>query len=162
MKAYSIAAAIAVSASLSACGNPNSHDVADAAADAAEQAIVETNAVIASAEDSPVSTISAADRGRICRAAIASIFGRDPSIIRVLGQADGIVRVRYSRPDDGTVWTNECRVNASTVDWRAVDNGRPGRWRTEDTLRFKQDGASITVEQFMNGEHINTKTHAVS
>ena len=105
--------------------------------------------------------LSDADKGRVCRAAIASLNGRDPAIIRViLAQAD-INRVRYTR-DDGTVWTNECRVaDNGTAEWRMVQNGQPGRWRNEDMIRYAVDGASINIQTFMGGEPITNDTYTV-
>ncbi len=108
-----------------------------------------------------VASLTDSQKGKVCRAAIANVMGRDPSIIRVLSQTGGITRVRYTR-DDGTVWTNECRVNADNVDWRAVDGGQPGRWRSEDTIRYKIEGSRITIQQFMSGEHIDTQAYTVS
>lgn len=86
--------------------------------------------------------------------------GRDPAIIRVISADQGIHRVRYTR-DDGTVWTNECRVGDGTVEWRAVLDGQPGRWRTEDTIRFTVDGPTIHIQSFMYGEPVTDDTYQV-
>lgn len=107
-----------------------------------------------------VVALSDADKGRVCRAAIASLMGRDPSIIRVISASGGIHRVRYTR-DDGTVWTNECRVGNGTAEWRAFDNGQPGRWRNEDTIRFTLDGSTINIQSFMSGELVTNDTYEV-
>lgn len=124
---------------------------------AADVAAKEASVVVAKASEE----LTDAVKGKVCRAAIANVMGRDPSIIRVLSNSDGITRVRYTR-DDGTVWTNECRVHPGNVEWRAIDGGRVGRWRTEDTIRYRVDGSRITIEQFMSGEHIDTRTYTVS
>lgn len=109
--------------------------------------------------DAPTSVVGPAQKGRICRAAIASLNGRDPSIIKVLSSANGITRVRYTR-DDGTVWTNECRVaDNGYAEWRAVQNGQPGRWRDEDTIRYSVDGTSISIQTFMGGELVTDDTY---
>lgn len=128
-----------------------------AAGAAGEAAARSASAASAKAEASLTDTV----KGKVCRAAIANVMGRDPSIIRVLNNSGGITRVRYTR-DDGTVWTNECRVNVGNVEWRAIDAGRVGRWRTEDTIRYQISGSRITIEQFMSGEHIDTQTYTVS
>lgn len=108
---------------------------------------------------SPV--VGPAQKGRICRAAIASLNGRDPAIIRVLSASDGIYRVRYTR-DDGTVWTNECRVaDNGFAEWRAVQNGQPGRWRDEDTIRYSVAGDSISIKTYMGGELVTDDTYEV-
>jgi hypothetical protein len=126
-------------------------DADAAAADAAAMADLQK------AEASP---LTAEDKGRVCRAAIASLNGRDPAIIRVISTSDDIHRVRYTR-DDGTVWTNECRVGEGTAEWRMVENGQPGRWRTEDTIRFTVDGSTISINTFMGGEPMTSDTYTV-
>lgn len=104
--------------------------------------------------------LTSADRGRACRAIIASLNGRDPAIIRVISTDGDIYRVRYTR-DDGTVWTNECRVDDGTAKWRMIENGQPGRWRDEDTILFSVEGKSIRVKTFMNGDPITNDTYTV-
>lgn len=106
------------------------------------------------------SSLSVADEGRVCRAAIASLNGRDPAIIRVISTSGDIHRVRYTR-DDGTVWTNECRIGDGTAEWRAVQDGQPGRWRDEDTIRFTVDGSTINIQTFMMGEPVTNDTYTV-
>ncbi len=110
-------------------------------------------------EPQPVS-LSDADKGRVCRAIIASLNGRDPAIIEVISSQGFTHRVRYRR-DDGTVWTNECRVGSGTAEWRAITDGQPGRWRDEDTIRFTVDGPTITVETFSMGELMTNDTYTV-
>jgi hypothetical protein len=79
----------------------------------------------------------------------------------VVSNADGINRVRYTR-DDGTVWTNDCRVSDDgSAEWRAVQNGQPGRWRDEDTTRYTVDGTSISIQTFMGGELVTDETYGV-
>lgn len=106
-------------------------------------------------EVAPVA-MTAKDMGRVCRAAIGTVMGRDPSIIRVTATNGNIVDVRYTR-DDGTVWSNRCRVESGRVTWAAIENGQPGRWRTEDNISFSADGDQITVTESIMG----TETYTV-
>ena len=154
--------AVAVVLTLAACGERTSLDEAnDQLADStAELREVTANAALLTPSTQPVS-VDDADKGRICRAAIASLNGRDPAIIKVVSNADGINRVRYTR-DDGTVWTNDCRVSDDgSAKWRAVQNGQPGRWRDEDTIRYAVAGPSISIQTFMGGELVTDDTYEV-
>lgn len=108
----------------------------------------------------PVPTASKDDQRRFCRAAIAALNGRDPSIIRVVSDDGGIVRVRYARDDD-KVWTNECRMVGSNVEWRMVDNGMPGRWRTEETIIPSIEGDKVRVILAIEGQIVGEQTYAV-
>lgn len=106
--------------------------------------------------------LSGEDRGRVCRAAIASIMGRDPNIIRVTSQ-DGInVRVAYTR-DDGTRWAQACRVHdRGYVEWAGIERGQQGRWRNEDDIRFEiRDGDAIHIRQSSMGELIDDDVYEV-
>lgn len=116
--------------------------------------------IIEPVPDQPTAALSDADKGRVCRSAIASLNGRDPAIIRVISASNDIHRVRYTR-DDGTVWTNECRIGNGTAEWRMVENGQPGRWRNEDTIRFTVDGPTISINTFMGGEPMTSDTYTV-
>lgn len=120
----------------------------------AEMAAAETARLAAEKAATPPTemavSLSERDQGRICRAAIATVMGRDPSVIRVIGSQSGIVDVRYTR-DDGTIWTNRCRVEAGRVTWAAVENNRPGRWRTEDSITYRIEGDEITITESMMG-----------
>lgn len=103
---------------------------------------------------------TAADEGRICRAAVGSLNGRDPAIIKVISATNGLYRVRYTR-DDATVWTNDCRFVNDLVEWRMVENGQPGRWRTEDTIRYTINGPTISINSFMGGELMTSDTYRI-
>lgn len=166
---------LAGSLALAACGPSERDYERDAYATADEAAVAAANdaAVYASANDIAadaeatatynrelLAALSNDDKGRVCRAAIASLNGRDPEIIRVISTDGDIHRVRYTR-DDGTVWTNECRVGANTAEWRMVENGRPGRWRNEDTIRFNIDGPRISIQTFMMGDPMTSDTYEI-
>jgi hypothetical protein len=72
----------------------------------------------------------------ICRAAIASVKGRDPKLMKVALIRDDVFFLTYSRPIDSFVWTYRCRIEGSRVFWA----DEPGRWRNEpkdDKISFE-------------------------
>ena len=103
------------------------------------------------------------DVGRVCRAAIAAINGRDPAIIKVDKIEGGIAYVSYKRPDDGKKWKNRCRLEGKKVIWAAVDldgpGSGPGRWRNDpadEVITYSIDGDSITITQtFSDGSDMS-------
>ena len=96
----------------------------------------------------------------ICRAAIASITGRDPRIMRITRIDGDILFLSYVRPIDNFVWDYRCRIEGNRVIWAS----EPGRWREAPTdarisfdvvgegrqLRITDDhgGGSVTSELF--------------
>jgi hypothetical protein len=99
-------------------------------------------------------TLSDTDLGRVCRAAIASLNGRDPAIVKIERLELGVAYVRYARPGDGKVWKNRCKAFGDKVIWSTVDldgpGTGPGRWRTHPadenvTFRFEGDEIIITT-----------------
>lgn len=97
-------------------------------------------------------TLSDGDFGRVCRAAVAALNGRDPAIIKVERIENGIAHVGYVRPNDGKVWKNQCRVDGNRVVWASVDlNGPgtgPGRWRTDaedEVVTYAVRANTVTV-----------------
>jgi hypothetical protein len=104
-----------------------------------------------------VATEAVVTKEHICKAGIAKIMGRDPKTIKVLRNDGGIVHLQYVRTNDGSLWSNRCRVDGSRVMW-ASDTGR---WRddpldekvtyavTADTVTIKEtftDGSSSQKE----------------
>jgi hypothetical protein len=47
---------------------------------------------------------------QVCRATIAALMGRDPAIIKVDRIEGEIVYVTYIRANDGTSWSNRCKI----------------------------------------------------
>lgn len=149
---------LATFASIAACSENHEKSAGVQAAEANLAAVVAKQEE--ARQPSSVLGLSNEDKGRTCRAIIASLNGRDPNIIRVISSEGEIYRVRYTR-DDGTVWTYECGFGAGVAQWRMVENGRAGRWRTEDTIQFSSDGPKISVNTFMDGEPMTSDTFTV-
>ncbi len=65
-------------------------------------------------------------KSQVCKAGIATIFGRDPLIMKSNVSGD-VVLISYVRQNDGTVWENKCKI----IDNRILWGSETGRWRTE-------------------------------
>lgn len=133
---------------LTACGRER--EQASSETVMVEDALAPVAAPVTTAE--PVSSLSTADQGRVCRAVIADGNGHDPSIVRVDSNEAGIVQVSYDRPSDRKRWTNQCRFVADRVIWRTVDAFGPGtgvgRWREsadDEVIRYTLAGRSVTI-----------------
>lgn len=83
---------------------------------------------------------------QICRATVAAVMGRPPSIVQVDRTIGEVVYVTYLRPDDGTRWNNRCKFEGSKVVW-ATD---VGRWRThpdEAEITFSANASTLTITE---------------
>lgn len=63
----------------------------------------------------------------ICRAAMASITGRDLKLFQAADAPDGTIALTYARPFDNFVWAYHCRLEGNRVIWA----DEPGRWRQD-------------------------------
>ena len=82
----------------------------------------------------------------ICRAAIATIAGRDPKAMQVTRIAGDVLFLSYVRPIDNFIWTYRCKIEGNRVVW-ASD---PGRWREspkDDKVSFEilGDGKQLRI-----------------
>lgn len=83
---------------------------------------------------------------QICKAAIATIMGRDPKIIRVNKVDADVIYVSYTRADDGTLWSQRCRIDGAKVIWATST----GRWREhplDEVITFASTPKTLTVSQ---------------
>ena len=158
-----LAPAVAV---LAACGSGTSgEDAALASANAAEQASLAADAAMNNAiavvnrlgvdkegAASAAVNLSDADRIRVCKAGIAMIMGKSPSIMKAKADGD-IIHNQYERPDDGKLWKQDCRIEGNRIHWRGVDSfgaSGPGRWRDsaeDEVLTYTLDGSKVKVVQ---------------
>lgn len=69
----------------------------------------------------------------ICRAGIAATMGRDPKIVHVDEETDGMVILSYRRQDDNSLWQYRCKVSGNRLIWASKN----GRWRTEDKITYQ-------------------------
>jgi hypothetical protein len=64
---------------------------------------------------------------QICIAVVASVMGRNPSIVKVDSVKGNITYLSYVRSGDGTHWKYKCMLEGNKAIW-ATDTGR---WRTD-------------------------------
>jgi hypothetical protein len=77
----------------------------------------------------------------ICRAALASITGRDLKLFQAADAPDGTIALTYARPFDNFVWAYHCRLEGNRVIWA----DEPGRWRQDakdDKISFEIVGGA--------------------
>ena len=101
--------------------------------------------------DSAIRTTTLTNNGafsnaQICKATIAALMGRDPSVMHLVGRnEDGsAVAVRYARLSDGKVFDTECWIIGTRVVWRPYG----GTWRNrqgDSEITYSINGKKITV-----------------
>ena len=112
-------------------------------------------------------SLSANDRARVCRAAIAYLNGHSPAIMKVKSTTEASVVVRYNRPDDRKAWTNECRFSGDRVVWRTIGafgGSEPGRWREtpdDEDVRFSIEGTKVTIKTTYSDGSSGSKTYTI-
>ncbi|MFN3880102.1 MAG: hypothetical protein ACK4L8_01550 [Nitrincola lacisaponensis] len=85
-------------------------------------------------------------KSHICKAGIATVMGRDPSIMRIDNDLDGVLYLSYVRDDDSSFWGYKCKVEGSLIIW-ASDTGR---WRdhpADSRLSYRIEAETIHVEE---------------
>jgi hypothetical protein len=99
------------------------------------------------------------DQQQICRAAIGAVMGRDPKIIKVTKIDSGIIHMSYSRPDDGTIWEQRCRIEDQKVIWAT----KSGRWREhplDEVITHAVTRTSVTISQKFTDGSTLTKSYS--
>ena len=82
----------------------------------------------------------------VCRAAIASLFGRNVASVTVVNRESSVLKLRYTRPSDGTIWTNRCKVVGARIMWTS----EYGRWRDhplDEVVTYTVQGSKITINK---------------
>ena len=80
----------------------------------------------------------------ICRAALASITGRDLKLFQAADAPDGTIALTYARPFDNFVWAYHCRLEGNRVIWA----DEPGRWRQDardEKISFEVTGSGAQL-----------------
>ncbi|MBK6850338.1 MAG: hypothetical protein IPG93_01680 [Burkholderiales bacterium] len=82
---------------------------------------------------------------QICRATIAAVMGRNPSIIKLEGVTGDQINVFYIRSDDGSRWRNRCKIQGPNIVWATSE----GRWRNspeDEVITYSASSSSITIK----------------
>lgn len=103
-------------------------------------------------------------RAQICKATISAVMGRDPSIIKIDSEEEGIVYLSYIRPDDGQEWKSKCKLNSQSVIWASEPDGR---WRTDDmdteiSFSINADEKQLTIKETFSDGSSNEDTFNLS
>ena len=80
----------------------------------------------------------------ICRAAMATVTGRDLKLFQAANDPDGTVALTYARPFDNFVWAYHCRLEGN----RVIRADEPGRWRQDardDKISFEIIGGGAQL-----------------
>ena len=99
-------------------------------------------------------------KNQICKAGIAKIMGRDPSIIKIDSKSGETIYLSYVRQDDKTKWKYKCKINGNQILWGSYT----GRWRThamDSKVRYKIRGKSITVTETFSDGSSSKETYTV-
>jgi hypothetical protein len=93
----------------------------------------------------------------ICKAAIATINGRDFKSVKVYKVNDDLIRLSYVRPSDGSKFNYQCKIEGDRVMWAMIFPEGPGRWRDnplDGKIYFKyiNNGKTIRItEKYSDG-----------
>lgn len=96
----------------------------------------------------------------ICSATIATIFGHSIEIMDTKPHPNeaGVYVVSYTRPDDGKMWVNKCKIKGDKVIWGAID----GRWRThtmDSKITFSETEDFVTINETFSDGSISTERY---
>lgn len=144
MRTRFVAAALLVSACSESPPQPNPQEAKPSAADLAK---ADADMGVVPSKTEPTKPLTANQTASVCKAAIAELYGHSPKIMKT-APFQGVTRVLYRRPDDGEIWTNDCKLQGHQIMWRSVDVV-PGRWRdhpADEVLTFKVTGHSVLIQ----------------
>ncbi|MBJ8875057.1 hypothetical protein I5412_08680 [Citrobacter koseri] len=92
-----------------------------------------------------------ANVGQICKAAAASMFGRDHKIMKLDKIQSDVAYVHYIRKDDSTRWAIKCKlIDDDQVMWASNNPDSSGRWRNDpadSVVKYKVDGNKLTISE---------------
>jgi len=80
----------------------------------------------------------------ICRAAMATITGRDLKLFQAKDDPDGTISLTYARAFDNFVWAYHCRLEGNRVIWA----DEPGRWRQDakdEKVTYEVSGTQLRI-----------------
>jgi hypothetical protein len=97
---------------------------------------------------------------QICKAVVAKVMGKNPSIIKVNKVSGNVTHLSYIRQNDGTHWALRCKLEGSTAIW-AKDSGR---WRTDQydpKVTFSVNKQSLSISERYSDGSGNDKTYSL-
>ena len=112
-----------------------------------------------------VSTLDEASALKICKAATATLMGRDVQIMTAEKIKDpGVYHVFYDRPSDNTRWGFLYKFEGDRIIWAGAEmpsgpNGK-GRWRThplDDKITYSFRNNAITITEVFSDSSSNSR-----
>jgi hypothetical protein len=94
---------------------------------------------------------------QICKAGIATMMGRDPKIMRIIRNQEGIVYLSYTRQDDGKDWAYRCKIEGNKIIW----SSDTGRWMTnsmDSQITFSVSGNMLKVIERLSGDLVGEES----
>lgn len=90
-------------------------------------------------------------KAQICKAGIAIVMGKDPSIMRVDKTKGSTTYLSYVRQSDNKKYAYRCKLSGNRIIWASST----GRWRDskyDSKVVYKIDGETIQIEdRFSDG-----------
>lgn len=106
-----------------------------------------------------------ANVGQICKAAAASMFGRDHKIMKLDKIQSDVAYVHYIRKDDSTRWAIKCKLIDDQVMWASNNPDSSGRWRNDpadSVVKYKVDGNKLTISEVYSDGSSTSDTYQLN
>lgn len=88
--------------------------------------------------------------GKVCKAAVAAMFGRDHKTMKLDEISGDTAYVHYIRPNDNSRWAIKCKLDGDRVIWASNNPDNLKRWRTDpldDVVRYSIEGKTLKITQ---------------
>ena len=122
---YPALTALTATVALAACSDPVPQpSPQEAKPSAADLAKADADMGVVPSKVGPTKPLTPAKTASICKAAIAELFGHSPRIMKT-APFQGVTRVLYRRPDDGKLWTNDCKLDGDRIMCADSEGSRP-------------------------------------
>lgn len=98
----------------------------------------------------PVRANDSSILGKVCKATVASVFGRDHKTMKLEKIVDDVAFIHYVRPGDDTRWSVKCKLDGGRVIWASNNSDDSKRWRTDpldDVIKYSIEDAMLTITQ---------------
>lgn len=88
--------------------------------------------------------------GKVCKAAVASVFGRDHKTMKLDKIVGDVAFIHYVRPGDHSHWSVKCKLDGDRVIWASNNTDDSKRWRTDpldDVIKYSIEDTMLTITQ---------------
>lgn len=97
----------------------------------------------------------------LCKATIATTMSRDPSIMKIDAEYEGIVYLSYLSDDLSKKWEYKCKIDGNKSIWATLK----GRWREDkmdSKITFKGDDFHLTINETYSDNGVIIKKYSKS